>query len=93
MYKSPIEIFMDEMKIKVEDDIYSAIQKYNIVVDKDELIKAINYDRGQYDKGYIDGVIEVAHKLREIYSKSDHFLTSSNVLLQVDKILDEILPF
>lgn len=94
MYKSPIEVFMGEMQTKVENNIYSSIQKYDIVVDKDELIKAINYDRGQYDKGYIDGVLEVAHKLREIYrNKTDCILTSSSVLSQVDKILDELLPF
>jgi hypothetical protein len=93
MYKSPIGIFMGEMQTKVEDDIYSVIQKYDIVVDKDELIKAINYDRGQYDKGYIDGILEVACKLREIYSNPDYISTSSDILSQVNKILDELLPF
>ena len=59
-YKSPIEIITEEMRIEqvkqLEDNIYKAIQKCNINIDKDELIKALNYDRQQYEKGFSDGV-------------------------------------
>lgn len=59
-YKSPIEIIAEEMQIEktkqLEGDIYKAIQRYGINVDKDELIKALNYDRQQYEKGFSDGV-------------------------------------
>lgn len=44
-YKSPIEILMKEAKLDFENGIYNAIQEYEINVDKDELIKALNYDR------------------------------------------------
>ena len=38
------------------NQIFQAIQKCDIVVDKQELIKALQYDRGQYEKGYNDGL-------------------------------------
>lgn len=54
MYKSPIEIIYGKIKTNLEDEVLSAIQRYEILVDKEELIKALNYDRGQYEKGYND---------------------------------------
>ena len=58
-YKSPIEVYITQMHIereqKIEDAIFKAAQELDIVVTKDELIKALKYDRKQYDKGYEDG--------------------------------------
>ena len=53
-YKSPIEIIEDEIEVSFQSEIMKAVQSYGIYVDKDELIKALNYDRGQYQKGYDD---------------------------------------
>lgn len=36
-------------------------KKVDINVDKEELLKALIYDRGQYDKGYEDAMNEVKH--------------------------------
>lgn len=55
MYKSPIEIFMKQIRTKQDDAVLQAVQDIGIEVHKDELIKALQYDRGQYDKGYADG--------------------------------------
>jgi hypothetical protein len=33
-------------------------------VDKEELIKALNYDRNQYQKGYLDGKNDTLEKVR-----------------------------
>ena len=55
MYKSPIEVIYGQVKTQMEGDIFKAVQNYGINVDKDELIKALAYDRNQYDKGYTDG--------------------------------------
>ena len=57
MYKSPIEVFQTGIEYQLENDIMNMIQKYGITVDKDELLKALQYDRDQYDKGYSDGKI------------------------------------
>jgi hypothetical protein len=58
-YESPITIAMGEVKTRVEESIennvYTAVQEYGITIDKDELMKALMYDRGQYDKGYYTG--------------------------------------
>lgn len=54
-YKSPIEIYMGQMRIEQENNIVRAVQNQDINVDKDELIKALQYDREQYEKGYING--------------------------------------
>lgn len=54
MYKSPIEIIYGEMKTEMGENIVKAVQKYEILVDEEELIKALNYDRQQYEKGFND---------------------------------------
>lgn len=83
MYKSPIDIIMSEIKFDIakqqEENIVKAVQEYGIDIDYDELIKALNYDRNQYNKGYEDGykdgVIKnkekAINKLKEIPSHYD----------------------
>lgn len=53
-YKSPIEI-VEKMSSQMENDIMQTIISYGINVDKAELLKALTYDREQYEKGYADG--------------------------------------
>lgn len=59
MYKSPIEFLMTDIHHQIvkkqEEDIYKAVLHYAPNVDKDELIRALKYDRGQYEKGFRDG--------------------------------------
>lgn len=55
MYESPIEIIKGAFTTECENGIMTAVQKYGVNVDKEELIKALNYDRRQYDKGFEDG--------------------------------------
>lgn len=58
-YKSPIEIIAEDVYKRVsnniENDIMTAVAYHKIKVDKEELLKALAYDRGQYGKGYDDG--------------------------------------
>lgn len=58
-YKSPIEVYLTQMRFEqeqtIEGAIYKAVQGLDISVSKDELIKALRYDREQYDHGYHDG--------------------------------------
>ena len=62
MYQSPIEIITKQMRTQFEDNVFKAIQDYGIAVDKDELIKALKYDRDQYEKGYADGRLHRAEE-------------------------------
>ena len=63
MYESPINMIYDatynnvkQYQDEVENKIVCEItERYAIDVNKDELIKALNYDRDQYNKGYADG--------------------------------------
>lgn len=59
MYESPIRLIVQELETSIREQqdkqIFEAIQKYGVDVDRDELIKALAYDRCQYDKGYADG--------------------------------------
>lgn len=54
-YQSPIQQYISDMSMKIENDVCTAVQKVCTYVDKEELIKALRYDRQQYDKGYADG--------------------------------------
>lgn len=53
-YISPIEI-VEKMSNQIEKDIMEVVLNCGIKVDKDELVKALSYDRKQYEKGYADG--------------------------------------
>lgn len=55
MYKSPIEVIHEQIRVQVDDEIFHAIQNVGINADKKELLKALEYDRGQYDKGWEEG--------------------------------------
>jgi len=62
-YVSPIsldyETIVDTFAKAVSDDfdnaVFMAISKADIKVDKDELIRALNYDRDSYSTGYDNG--------------------------------------
>lgn len=56
MYESPIYLYTKEIQHKLEGDILTVLHSHGISVDKDELIKALQYDRMQYDAGYADGL-------------------------------------
>lgn len=62
VYQPPVVIntIYDDIATKIKEDtdtyICKTIRHMGIEVNKEELIKAINYDRGQYEKGFRDGV-------------------------------------
>lgn len=55
MYESPINIIYGQMQMELENEVFKAVQDVNVEVDRDELIMALQYDRGQYEKGFADG--------------------------------------
>lgn len=52
-YESPIDVIVGEFEMKMEGDIMKSVQRVGINVDKKELLKALEYDRGQFEKGYL----------------------------------------
>ena len=63
MYKSPIELICQGIGYEVDKGILKAVLEHGINVDKDELIRALQYDRDQYNKGYSDGKRDAADEL------------------------------
>lgn len=60
MYESPITLNIADISSQVREAedgrlIYEVQQAIGYDIDKVELIKALNYDRNQYQKGYEDG--------------------------------------
>lgn len=68
MYKNLIEKICGELQIQMvqedENMVMKAIRKVGVNVDKEELIKTLNYDRNQYSKGYNDGIKDVFDNIR-----------------------------
>ena len=53
-YKSPIDLIVTQADTEIENEIVRVVQRMGINIDKDELIRALAYDRSQYAKGYYD---------------------------------------
>ncbi len=53
-YQGPIEVIASDIQLSFDNEILRSVQKVGINVDKDELIRALAYDRNQYIKGYED---------------------------------------
>ena len=61
MYESPIKIdyaepIYESVIGQFDEAVMKAVQRVNISVDRDELVRALQYDRDQYEKGFRDGV-------------------------------------
>lgn len=61
MYNSPIKTglmyreLVKEVNKDTDEQIYKAVVACGVDVDRDELLRALRYDREQYEKGYADG--------------------------------------
>lgn len=65
-YESPITLMTEEIANdftdKTEGLIMESVQHVGVSVDKDELVRALNYDREQYEKGYRDGLSDAVKR-------------------------------
>ena len=66
MYQSPISIYETAIQTIMEqreNAIFAKVQDaFDVQVDKKELIRALKYDRNQYEVGYRDGKADAAPK-------------------------------
>lgn len=60
MYESPIEMISRQVRTQQEENVYKAVLEVGVNVDKDELIRALKYDRDQYNRGYRDGHVHAS---------------------------------
>lgn len=71
MYESPINVYeqisniISDINNQKDNLVYEAVAKVGVDVDKNELIKALQYDRDQYSKGYYDGKAEGVREFAE----------------------------
>jgi len=93
MYDSPIELFQGDMKVELEGTILKAVANVGVNVDKEELLKALNYDREQYQKGYEDAMNDVKHprclKFEEIKAGMRVYDIYSDTIIKVDETVYE----
>lgn len=85
MYNSPVKIMeciSDDVLQASEDIIMNTIRLY-VDVNRDELVKALQYDRNQYNKGFMDGrlsaIDEILYKIGRV---------SATLEYEVRKMLD-----
>lgn len=66
MYKSPIDVMIADIQHQIakqqDEEIYKAVVSVGINVDKAELLRALEYDRQQYERGYAYGLRDSAPK-------------------------------
>ena len=99
MYESPFDMVMTPLGIAIEEvrdsisgqiveSVLKATRSVNVTVDKEELLKALRYDRDQYKKGYDDAMAEIVHcedcihRLRH----NDDYMCGINVLAYIRAI-------
>lgn len=74
-YKPPILLKVEQavksFNLQVENEVYKVVQNYEINVDKDELLKALRYDRNQYELGYRAGYSKAYSIIREIFAEGE----------------------
>lgn len=103
MYESPITVctklddILEEVHKKTEDYVYNYIFKIGVDVNKEELEKALRYDRHQYSKGYKDGyedgMTAFAEKLKDLYKDYDNNVGAVCKLVlfkDIDNLLEEM---
>ena len=67
MYNSPIEVMITDIQHQIvkqqDEEIYKAVVNVGIHVDKEELIRALQDDRRQYEEGYRDGRLSAKEEI------------------------------
>lgn len=96
MYKSPIEMVsqiindLNREIVKIEEEVVMrAVCDVGISVNKDDLIRALQYDRNQYETGVIDG-LKMAYEAVMQFYRSDGIMTpyEKNGLFVASEIID-----
>lgn len=100
MFESPIKIITDGMRTEIEGQVLRAVQNVGVIVDKEELLKALQYDREQYSKGYADGyekaIVDFIERFETIcdkpnYDRCIYFSDCSSCLREgMKKIYEEL---
>lgn len=69
LYDSPIRVMEKEIAQEIDENTYKSVIQYGIDVDREELLKALAYDREQYAKGFRAGVETLRQMLNDVRAK------------------------
>lgn len=76
MYESPIHIqvskILDEIREELDTYIWRQVQDVGVDVDRNELYRALSYDRDQYSKGFADGVESCQKTIESLQTALNH---------------------
>lgn len=62
-YECPVQLIQRAVNKDVENMLMKSIHSVGVTVDKDELVRALNYDRDSYAKGYKEGYNKACDKI------------------------------
>lgn len=79
MYESSIDVIQGEIQMQLEGEILRAVQNVGVYVDKEELLKALAYDRNQYEKGYADAEADL-----------DLLISEFLVPMEIDNVCEDL---
>lgn len=95
MYESPIELITTQISAEFDEGVLKCIRSFYPKIDENELMKALRYDRRQYDKGYADGYAEgakeVADRLKQWVIESSNYWFSCSVNAEIDDVLEKMI--
>lgn len=79
MYECPVKFNFGDIQMQIvkqqENEVYMAVQKCGVDVDREELKRALKYDREQYEKGYEDAVKQVKEDIiKELMTQREWYL-------------------
>lgn len=75
-YDSPIQAIASQIEMSMDGEILKACQRVGVDVNKEELIKALNYDRGQYDKGFQAGYDKAKQDMTNLIDQIQSLITN-----------------
>lgn len=98
MYESPINAIVNEIcsDIQKKEDKYvmECVRNVGIDVNKHELLKALSYDRNQYDKGYKDGYNDGINKVSKDFKKVIEIVFSNKYPeYKEDELIELLKPY
>lgn len=93
MYESPITMYMKDIQEQInkqteEESMIVINQTVGFDVDKEELIKALQYDREQYEKGYRDCKNDILDKVKQA---REEIIATNDSTLAIVEILDNLI--
>ena len=99
-WESPIRLIEKEIQTNINRDIENMVvaeveRTVGVQIDKESLLKALNYSHDSYEKGYAEGSEDTYHKYKKIilslYTDLLEVVTDKESLKKIDSVFDKPL--